>query len=91
MLGLRQVQPVPTSDADSTPRSEERVLAYFSRKLHGAETRYSTYDKELLAIKDALKHWWYYLLGRKTKIWCAFCLGFRLMVWDGGLPFSGIS
>jgi putative transposase len=47
---------------------EERVLAYFSRKLHGAETRYSTYDKELLAIRDALKHWRYYLLGRHTTI-----------------------
>jgi hypothetical protein len=47
---------------------EERILAYFSRKLHGAETRYSTYDKELLAIRDALKHWRYYLLGRHTTI-----------------------
>jgi hypothetical protein len=47
---------------------EEKVLAYFSRKLHGAETRYSTYDKELLAIRDALKHWRYYLLGRHTTI-----------------------
>lgn len=44
------------------------MLAYFSRKLHGAETRYSTYDKELLAIRDSLKHWRYYLLGRHTKI-----------------------
>ena len=48
--------------------SEEKILAYFSRKLHGAELRYSTYDKELLAIKEALKHWRYYLLGRQTKI-----------------------
>jgi hypothetical protein len=47
---------------------EEKVLAYFSRKLHGAETRYSTYDKELLAIRDALKHWRYYLLGQHTTI-----------------------
>jgi putative transposase len=45
-----------------------KVLVYFSRKLHGAETRYSTYDKELLAIRDALKHWRYYLLGRHTTI-----------------------
>ena len=47
---------------------EEKVLAYFSRKLHGAKTPYSTYDKELLAIRDALKHWCYYLLGRHTTI-----------------------
>jgi hypothetical protein len=32
------------------------------------DTCYSTYDKKLLAIKDALKHWRYHLLGRKTKI-----------------------
>ena len=36
---------------------EEKILAYFSRKLHGAETQYATYDKELLAIRDCLNHW----------------------------------
>jgi hypothetical protein len=35
-------------------RKNSKVLAYFSRKLHGAEKRYSTHDKELLAIRDAL-------------------------------------
>jgi putative transposase len=48
--------------------SKKTVLAYFSRKLHRAETRYSTYDKELLAIQDALKHWHYYLVGRHTTV-----------------------
>jgi len=49
---------------------EEKVLAYFSRKLTDAESRYSTYDKELLAIRDALSHWRYYLLGggRRVKV-----------------------
>lgn len=61
---LRQEQPVNSLDN----HTEERILAYYSRKLHGAECRYSTYDKELLAIRDALIHWRYYLLGRKTKI-----------------------
>ena len=34
------------------PESEpvERIIAYFSRKLHDAETRYSTYDKEPFAM-----------------------------------------
>jgi hypothetical protein len=41
---------------------EEKILTYFSQKLHGAETRYATYDKELLAIRDCLKHWRHYLL-----------------------------
>jgi hypothetical protein len=62
---LRQVQ---KTGKDDEPSFEEKVLAYFSRKLHGAEKRYSTYDKELLAIRDALKHWRYYLLGRHTTI-----------------------
>jgi hypothetical protein len=41
----------------------ERIIAYFSRKPLDAETRYSTYDKELLAIRDAITHWRYYLHG----------------------------
>jgi hypothetical protein len=61
---LRQLQQTD----DDGQSFEEKVLAYFSRKLHGAEQRYSTYDKELLAIRDALKHWRYYLLGRHTTI-----------------------
>jgi len=31
---------------------EEKILAYFSRKLNRAETQYATYHKELLAIRD---------------------------------------
>ena len=31
-------------------------IAYFSRKLKPAETRYSTFDRELLAIYLAIKH-----------------------------------
>jgi hypothetical protein len=66
---LRQLQRTKDDSSDSDqPSFEEKVLAYFSRKLHGAEQRYSTYDKELLAIRDALKHWRYYLLGRHTTI-----------------------
>jgi putative transposase len=61
---LRQLQQTD----DDRPIFEEKILAYFSRKLHGAEQRYSTYDKELLALRDALKHWRYYLLGRHTTI-----------------------
>src|SRR5882672_10952075 len=47
----------------------DRIIAYFSRKLHDAETRYSTYDKELLGIHDAVDHWKYYLQnGHKFKV-----------------------
>jgi len=49
---------------------EEKVLAHFSRKLQGAETRYATYDEEFLPIHDCLKHWQHYLLagGRKVQV-----------------------
>jgi hypothetical protein len=34
-----------------------KVIAYYSRKLHDPETRYPAYDRELLAIRDAVTHW----------------------------------
>ena len=34
-------------------------LSYFSRKLTPAETRYSTFDHELLAVYLAIKHFWH--------------------------------
>ena len=43
---------------------EWRPIAYFSRKLKPAETRYSTFDRELLAIYLAIKHFRHILEGR---------------------------
>src|SRR6266480_230516 len=43
----------------------EKVIAYYSRKLKDPETRYPTYDRELLAIRDAVDNWRYYLHGRQ--------------------------
>jgi hypothetical protein len=54
---LRQLQ------KETTGEWTDRIIAYFSRKLHDAETRYSTYDKELLGVKDAIEHWRFYLHG----------------------------
>jgi hypothetical protein len=48
---------------DDKGSMRERIIAYLSQKLLDAETRYSTYDKELLAIRDAITHWRYYLHG----------------------------
>ena len=39
-------------------------IAYFSRKLKPAETRYSAFDKELLAIYLAIKHFRHFVEGR---------------------------
>jgi hypothetical protein len=34
-----------------------KVIEYYSRKFHNPETRYPAYDRELLAIRDAVVHW----------------------------------
>jgi len=36
-------------------------VAFDGRKLHGAELRYPTHEKELLAIKDARQKWHHYI------------------------------
>jgi len=46
-------------------KMEEWPLGFFSRKLHLVETRYPTYDRELLAISANLEHWACYVHGRR--------------------------
>jgi len=46
-------------------RLVERPLGYFSRQLHAVESRYSAYDRELLAISANLEHWACYVHGQK--------------------------
>ncbi|XP_049323293.1 zinc finger and SCAN domain-containing protein 12 [Astyanax mexicanus] len=46
-------------------KGEERPVLYLSRKLLPREMRYSTVEKEALAIKWALESLQYYLLGRE--------------------------
>ena len=43
-------------------------LAYFSRKLRGAETRYPPTELEALAIVSSIKKFHYYIYGRKFNI-----------------------
>lgn len=43
-------------------------IAYMSRKLHEAETRYSVGEQELLAIKTALEVWRHYLHGCMVNV-----------------------
>ena len=41
-----------------------KPISFFSRKLTPAETRYSTFDRELLAVYLGIKHFRHYLEGR---------------------------
>ena len=43
-------------------------ISYFSRTLKPAETRYSTFDRELLAIYLAIKHFQYFIEGREFYV-----------------------
>jgi len=47
---------------------QQRLIAYWSRKLSGPEERYEVHDKELLAIVKALQDWRPYLAGIKKPI-----------------------
>ena len=43
-------------------------VAFFSRKLKTAEKKYSAFDRELLAIYLAIKHWRHFLEGRAFHV-----------------------
>ena len=45
-----------------------KPLAFFSKKLSAAERNYSTFDRELLAIHKAVKHFRYFVEGRDFHI-----------------------
>lgn len=42
-----------------------RPVSYYSEKMAGARTRYSTYDVEFYAIVQAIKHWRHYLAHKE--------------------------
>lgn len=45
-----------------------KPLAFYSKKFNNAQMKYSTYDRELLAIYSAIKYFRYFLEGRPFKI-----------------------
>ena len=47
----------------------ERPVAYYSHKLNDAEKRYSTTDREMLAIVDCLQHFKHMLLGQNFIVY----------------------
>ena len=44
-------------------------ITYFSHKLSSAETKYSTFDRELLAIYLAIKRFRHFIEGREFHVW----------------------
>lgn len=66
-----------TTDASNTAmgatleqmvKGERQPLFFFSKKLNSAQRNYSTYDRELLAIYEAIKHSRDFILGRALTI-----------------------
>lgn len=47
---------------------KRKSLGFFSRKLTPAQTKYSAYDRELLAIYTALQYFRYLVEGRETVV-----------------------
>ncbi|GJV96777.1 putative nucleotidyltransferase, ribonuclease H [Tanacetum coccineum] len=45
-----------------------RPVAYFSEKLTGPKSRYSTYDLEFYAVVQAVKHWRHYLFHKELVL-----------------------
>jgi hypothetical protein len=48
---------------------ENRPITFYSRKLNDAQTRYTTTERELLAIVETLKEYRNILLGQKIIIY----------------------
>ena len=47
---------------------EERPVAYASRSLTDAESRYAQIEKELLAVQFSLEHFHQFIYGKKVTI-----------------------
>ncbi len=58
----------PNSDFPKSEIGQWHPVAFFSRKIISAETRYKTHDQELLAIIKTFKTWRYYLESCKYKV-----------------------
>jgi hypothetical protein len=52
----------------TTGRQQQRVIGFFLRKLIATECKYATYDRELMAIRDALQSWRFFMQGKHVDI-----------------------
>lgn len=46
-----------------------RLIAYYNKALSGAHLNKSIYEKELMAVVFAVKHWRHFLLGREFIVY----------------------
>ena len=67
-LNLDSDAPPNDSNLNKSDFGQWHPVAYFSRKMIPAETRYETHDAELLAIVEAFKTWRHYLEGCKHEV-----------------------
>ena len=51
-----------------TVNGQSRPLSFFSRKLTDVESRYSTFDRELLAVFAAIRKWKYLVSGSEVTV-----------------------
>ena len=58
----------PDGVVTKTDLGQWHPVAFFSRKMIPAETRYETHNSELLAIVEAFKTWRHYLEGCKHEV-----------------------
>ena len=65
-IGAVISQQVP--DSEDPSKAHWHPVAFFSRKMTDAESRYETHDGELLAIVMAFRHWRHYLEGSQHPI-----------------------
>lgn len=49
---------------------EEKPVAYFSKKLNELQKRKKAIYLECLAIKEAIKYWHFWLIGKSFKVYC---------------------
>ena len=50
-------------------QEDGRPLGFFSRKLSAAQQKYSAFDKELLGIKEAIRHFRHMVEGRQFTVY----------------------
>ena len=67
-LNLDSDAPSNNSNSNRSDFSQWHPVAYFSKKMIPAETRYETHNAEFLAIVEAFKTWRHYLKGCKHKV-----------------------